>query len=313
MSNIHASHIEKLKNDFENIMAIKSEIIKLKNTVASKLEQLKIVYGDLLRNNNKKILLFCLDSFFFQYKVFCMEIENIDQLRLLLDNRMYCDYYKLYQIVLGKMKEQVSDDVISEIETKSYPVYKDLEPFQEYKQDDIKDIHSAILLFINCLFEQSNQKESDIEKYNDTHCAGFSISNFLNTLGYENNILKEQISLYVNYVSFFHISQKTQLMRIFSRMQDFYKEVEENIHTNKTFSIHDIKEDQRTSRFYMVKEELTVPAILTSLAKSTTNTKDASGNSKPAPVNSKDASGNSKDVIPKSATIITDASNTKVI
>ena len=95
MSVNHAFHIEKLKTDFENIITLKKEIAKIKSIVSDKLSQLKLQYNELVKSNSKKIFLFCLDSFYFQYKTFAMELEHIDRFRSLMNNRMYCDYYKL--------------------------------------------------------------------------------------------------------------------------------------------------------------------------------------------------------------------------
>jgi hypothetical protein len=175
---------------------------------------------------------------------------------------MYCDYYKLYNIIIGFIKENRTDLDIDELELKSYPTYKDLEPFQEYKLEDIKDIHSNILVLINKLYLQLNSKVDCVDHYNENHKIGFSISNFLNTLEYENRLLKEQISLYINYVSFFHISEKRQLNRLFMRMQEFYKEIDENININRTFSIADIGEQDRLHRFYIIGEDIEIENIL---------------------------------------------------
>jgi hypothetical protein len=262
MSHIHAFQIDKLKTDFDNIITLKKEIAKVKQTVAEKLSQLKLQYNELIKTNSKKIFLFCLDSFYFQYKTFAMEMEHIDRTRALMNNRMYCDYYKLHNIIVSHIKENKADIDISDLDTKSYPPYKDLEPFQEYKLEDIKEIHTAILLIINRLYNQAIGKYETIENYNDNHKIGFSISNFLNTLQYENRLLKEQISLYMNYVSFFHISQKKQLNRIFLRMNDFYREVDENININRTFSIDDIGDEDKLHKFFIIGEEVVIENIL---------------------------------------------------
>ena len=152
MAHIHGFKIEKLRNNFENIITLKREIAKVKQVVSEKLTQLKTVYNELIKNNNKKIFLFCLDSFYFQYKTFSMEMEHIDRYRALLNNRMYCDYYKLYNIIIAHIKENRAEIDITELEIKTYPPYKDLEPFQEYKLEDIREIHSNILLLINKLY-----------------------------------------------------------------------------------------------------------------------------------------------------------------
>jgi len=260
-TNVHNIHITKLRSDFSNIISLKSEIARTKLLVSEKLQHLKTIYGELLKTNSKKIFLFCLDSFYFQYKTFAIEMDNIDRFRLLMNNRMYCDYYKLYNIILNTIKEG-NEIVLDENEIKSFPVYKDLEPFQEYKIEDIKDLHDNILLLINKLHSQSSSKKYNIDHYNEKHRIGFSISNFINTLEYENRLANEQISLYINYLSFFHISQKKQMQRLYSRIQEFHKEVNDNINVNQTFSIDDIKEEQKLNRFFITSEEITIENIL---------------------------------------------------
>jgi len=149
-----------------------------------------------------------------------------------------------------------------ELFNKTYPPYRDLEPFLEYKIDDIKDLHANILAILNDLFLQYIEKKHSIEHYNENHRIGFSISNFINTLQYENRALNDQISLYINYMSFFHISQKRHLVRLYSRMLDFSKEVEENININRTFSIDDIQTQQRLNRFFTIGDDVPLDAIL---------------------------------------------------
>jgi len=230
--------------------------------VSEKLSQLKVVYNDLIKTNNKKIFLFCLDSFYFQYKTFAMEMEHIDRYRALMNNRMYCDYYKLYNLIITHIKDNRADMNITDLELKSYPAYKDLEPFQEYKLEDIKEIHSNILFLINQLYGQTLDKTDTIDHYNENHKVGFSISNFLNTLEYENRLLREQVGLYINYVSFFHISERKQLNRLYLRMQEFYTEIEENININRTFSIDDIGDEDKLNRFYIIGEDVVIEPIL---------------------------------------------------
>ena len=69
---------------------------------------------------------------------------------------------------------------------------------------------------------------------------GFTLSNFLNTLEYENKLLQEQIELYVNYICFFQISQKKQLISIYSKLLEFDKAIADNVNINKSYSIDDI-------------------------------------------------------------------------
>jgi hypothetical protein len=154
---------------------------------------------------------------------------------------MYCDYYKLHNIIVKFCKDHFNDD---DIDIQTFPVYKDLEPFQEYRIEDIELLHASILKLINNLYLEAQKKEDAIIHYNDNHKVGFSISNFLNTLTHDNRMLQEQISLYINYISFFHISQQKQLKKLHNRINEFFNEVDENINMNYTFSIDDIQDEQ---------------------------------------------------------------------
>lgn len=242
-NNNYIFHNEKLKNNFKNIISIKQKIGITKHNVSVKLTELKKLHSDMIKDNNKQIFLFCLDSFFYQYKIFSMEFEHIKKLRSILNNRMYCDYYKLHNIIIKFCKEHIDNDTLN---IPTFPVYKDLEPFQEYRIEDIISLHESILTLINTLHIETTKKEDAILHYNETHKVGFSISNFLNTLTHENRVLQEQISLFVNYISFFHISQKKQLKKLHTRIDEFYNEVDENININYTYSINDIEEEQET-------------------------------------------------------------------
>lgn len=220
---------------------MKREIGITKNRVSNKLGELKKLHTEMIKDNNKQIFLFCLDSFYYQYKIFAMEFEHVKKLRSILNNRMYCDYYKLHNIIVKFCKDHFNDD---DINIQTFPVYKDLEPFQEYRIEDIELLHASILKLINNLYLEAQKKEDAIMHYNDNHKVGFSISNFLNTLTHDNRMLQEQISLYINYISFFHISQQKQLKKLHNRINEFFNEVDENINMNYTFSIDDIQDEQ---------------------------------------------------------------------
>jgi len=204
-----------------------------------------------MKQNTKKVMLFCLDAFFFQYKSFMLEIENIEKFRVLLNNRMYCDYYKLYTLIVQYFKDHSVEIENDDLNAKTFPVYKELEPSQEYKLEDVKGIHASILYLINTLHTKCEGQRNTISGYSDDSKIGYSISNFLNTLQYENLILQEQTNLFLNYLAFFHISQKKQLKRVLSKLEDFSNEMDNNLHNNMSFSIDDIEDDNVNQDDYL--------------------------------------------------------------
>ena len=103
----HAFNLEKLKNSFNNILQLIDEISRIKLHANTKLNNLRDAYFKLIENNNKKVFLFCLDSFYFQYKSFQLEYDNLEKGLAFINNRMYCDYYKLYHMIVDTIKTNI--------------------------------------------------------------------------------------------------------------------------------------------------------------------------------------------------------------
>lgn len=232
MATLHLFNIDKLKTDFQSLLHTQYEILKKKSLLTKKLQELKLIYNNLVKQNTKKIFLFCLDSFYFQYKTLIIEMDNISRYISLINNRMYGDYYKLFNIIIMQVSNSHLDTRTLVANFKKYTPYKDLEPFHEYKLSDIIQLHADIIRVINSLYAIFTSKEQNIHGYSDNTHVGISITSFLQTLEYENTLLREQIGLYVNYVTFFHASQNKYLTKLFQRIDSFQREIEEDILSN---------------------------------------------------------------------------------
>lgn len=233
MTSLYLFNLDKLKSDFQDILKVQLDVQTHKSVIIKQIQDLKCVYNDLVKTNTKKIFLFCLDSFYFQYKTLVIQMEDLCKHVTHINNRMYGDYYKLYNIILLQTAESNIDvrSVSTEF-NKKYQPYKDLEPFHEYKLSDIMALHADILKLMNYLFQYYSGKEQTVLNYSDNTKVGASINSFLHTLEYENTLLREQIGLYVNYLIFFHTSQKVYLTKIYEKIQAFQQEIETEILVN---------------------------------------------------------------------------------
>lgn len=231
---------DKLENDFKNIIELNRRIEIKKTNMKEKLMKLKKMHTAMSKSNNKQIFLFSLDSFFFQYKTFSMELENLHKFSSIFRNRTYCDYYKLFKLITKYINEHGDDLEFTVDNNLSIPVYKDLEPFYDYGLDNIKIVHEEMILYVKKMYQVLSEKEKKITEYTTKAHAGYSISNFVNTLNHENNILKGQIDLYINYISFFHISQQKQIKRLHNNYVEFDKDVESNLNSDHAFSFDDL-------------------------------------------------------------------------
>jgi hypothetical protein len=228
--------LDKLKNDFQNIQFIIDEINQSKTIILEKINQPKHLYQELIKDNNTNVFVFCLDSLHFQYKLSLMDYESIKNNLSFIMNRMYCDYYKLYNIIMLEMSEKKW----IEIKRESFPKYNDLDILYEYDLEVIIKIHNEILDLIHKLYSKYIELTNGVKKYKTNQKSVVSISNFLNTLKYENGMLENQIMLYINYVSFFHFSQKKSLVRLYSKMVEFNKHIDEYSNIDNVISIDDI-------------------------------------------------------------------------
>jgi hypothetical protein len=233
MTSLYLFNLDKLNSDFQDILKIQLDVQTHKSIIIKQIQDLKCVYNDLVKTNTKKMFLFCLDSFYFQYKTLVIQMEDLCKHVTHINNRMYGDYYKLYNIILLQTAESNIEvrSVVAEFH-KKYQPYKDLEPFHEYKLSDIMNLHADILKLMNHVFHYYSGKAEMVSSYSDNTKVGMSITSFLQTLEYENTLLREQIGLYINYLTFFHNSQKIYLTKIYEKIRGFQQEIETEILVN---------------------------------------------------------------------------------
>jgi len=176
---------------------------------------------------------------------------------------MYGDYYKLYNILLLQLREK-NIPLKTITESKKFSIYKDLEPYYPYSMNEITDIHNSIMEILLELQSYHNSLEKSAFGYSQTSNVGLSITNFIHTLQYENMLVREQIHLYVNYLSFYHNSHKSYLNKLIQKIQNFQQEMEEDItNTNiQPFSQSNSIEPVDLECVFAITENMNITTIL---------------------------------------------------
>ena len=223
--------IKKLNDNFLVIQDVIHKNVKIKALIKRKLARLKEIHGEIIKDNNtKKIFLICLESFHFQYKVMTVETDNLHRNYLLFVNRTYCDYYNLYNLLVKQF-----EDYKIEVPTKTqHPVYKDLEPFFEYNLEEIELVRGNCIELIMVLISRFRENEITIKKYTSKSQSGIRISNFINTLEYDNNVLSDQIMLYINYCYFFQNTQQKYFNKLTVKTASLKEEIDNEITFHET-------------------------------------------------------------------------------
>jgi hypothetical protein len=252
--------IETFMNDFKSIFVIINNTTERKYFITCKVESLKIKYNQLLKQNNKKLFLICLDSFFYQYKYLFTELEQIDISRKMVINRMYCEYYKLYKNILNYFEEIKLNYDKEKENIRQFPIYKDLEPLYEYSSDDINIIFNNIIILLTILNDYVIKNDEIICNYNQEYKIGFSIFNFINTMKNENSIIDNQKNLFIDFIYFFIYSQKKYNEQIFNRYSDLLKNIDDillsqELLTSTVISTKNIKNDLSNNFLILFDEQ----------------------------------------------------------
>lgn len=240
MENDYSFKLEKLKTNFVNLILFSKKLDAEKDLIRHKLQHFKETHHNLSKTNNKQIFLFCLDSFLFQYKMFNMEITNLDKMHTMIKNRLYCDYYKLYKMIAKYINSNIDDFQIDLQNMPVVPVYKDLEPMHDYGYNNVELIHNSLLDCIKKICVIYLHKQEQINDCELNTKVGYGISNFISTMNHESDILQGKIDLYINYVSFFNVSQIKYMKRLYLVYDEFDKQLQSIINNDESLSFEDI-------------------------------------------------------------------------
>ena len=95
----------KVKEVFDYVKEMSSEIGCLFEGLDTRITKLKDVYKDFIKNANAikspdvNPFIFSLDSFYFQTSLLHREVNYLKDCKLIIINRMYGEYYKLFNLI----------------------------------------------------------------------------------------------------------------------------------------------------------------------------------------------------------------------
>ena len=241
--------LHELKDNFTTIVSTREDVIFVMETVNQRIEKLKEMYSDFIKNNKKNLFVFGLDSFHFQSKLIDIEYEDMKRMFQAINNRMYCEYYKLYKIVTDYITHHVTDKKILEsIKTNNnFPVYKDLEPFKVYKFEHVQELHENIVLLLNSICNYLTSKSYELQNHETKRYIGLNIDNFVNTFSYDIFIMREKVNLFISYIEFFHNLHGKFLSRFSKKMQFMMDQLNSDVNFEKKDEIKNV--EKREGRF----------------------------------------------------------------
>ena len=216
-----------IETKFEEIKSIRVFIKNTFKLLTEKHVEIKSQYKTYIDANRK-----CeyLDAFYFQIKLLDYDYDTTNKLYNYIDNRIYCDYYKLFIIIYSFFKLNFKNEKSEMIlKNTKYPIYKDLEPYKIYDFDMINDIHQDIIRLIEYINKIIQQNEDEIKEHQTKLTSGINIDNYIHNLEYHNNIIVNNVNLYKKYLSAYHTYHISFLSNLNSKLNCIHEQLDNDI------------------------------------------------------------------------------------
>lgn len=232
------TRLSKLKSEFNNIITIRNSVKDVFDILQVRIDKLRQIYTEFIDSNKHEMFVFGLDSFQFQSKLIDIEYDDMKRLFLVINNRMYCEYFKLHKIVVDYISTTLTyKQGIDLVKINQYPTYKDLEPFKEYKFEITLDIHENIVNLLGVIATILNNKENELSIHKTKQSSGLNIDNFITTFNFNLSVLREKVLMFITYIEFFHKMHSKYLKRFSNKIQLMYTHINHDIKFDDTIEV----------------------------------------------------------------------------
>ena len=263
------NRISKLKTDFNNITTTRSNVKNIFDILQTKIHKLKSMYYEFINNSKTQLFVFCFDSFHFQNKLIHLESENMKHMFNFIDNRIYCEYYKLHRMLYDFINKEIKEKTIVDkllILYKKYPIYKDLEPTKIYDFNITVEINNAIHQAIQELKGYLAEQKEELNAKKKRTEMGINIHSIIHEQLYNTIILEERIHMFENYLHTFISHHSKYFGRLTIKSKLMLGMVNEDFHLNKkkstkvpqidlTDSVSDTSSISSTPKTVMTEQE----------------------------------------------------------
>ena len=208
-----------MKDRFLEISSIRKQIQELFHRLEDKKKGMKDNYATLVASNDNHF--FGLDSFRFQVKLAENELTFLNDQFTLIDNRLYCEYYKLYNHVYEYYVENLPHGIVKSV----FPIYKDLEPTKVYETELVHKLYKDILTLIHKAYDTLDHEHRKRESEKRLTTSGIHIGNYVHNRVFTDTLIKSNIELFEQYLNTYFIYHMTFLVNLKERLGMFLEHV----------------------------------------------------------------------------------------
>ena len=215
---------EIIKTTFQIVIDKNNEINTYFNELNSKKNKLTSLYKQLLNENNS--IVNTLDIFNFQIRLLSNDIVYLQQKYNNINNRLYCQYFKIYLQIQEYIIETIPD---IQIPKTSFPTYDDTNLNKVYDFMTICSIHEYICSLISALIEYIRIRNNEYKKYLTINNVGVHINVFVDTFKHNIKSKIEQMLLFTNMVRFYNTTGLNYYNKIFNTIEFLHNNISNDI------------------------------------------------------------------------------------
>ena len=227
-------------NNFDILITIRSDINGLFVDIDNKLKTLNALHTDLVKTHVDSNYRLGLDSFHFQNRLIQLENDSMKTIFTYIDNRIYCEYYKLYKIICEYITNELNDKLFADklvASHKKFPIYKDLEPTKVYDFNTTQEISSSIDYFISEFKEYIIGKKRELEVEERKASSGINIHNLVNEQDHKIRLVEEKTNMFMRYLNTFNTHHTNYFNRLLSKLKLMNDIVNEDINLKQNSSL----------------------------------------------------------------------------
>jgi len=228
------------ETNFQIVKQLRIDLNTIFGEIDEKMKILNQMYEELVKTHQEKNYTLGIDSFHFQNKLIHLEYDNMKNVFNFIDNRIYCEYYKLHRMLFDFINKEIKEKSIVDkllISYKKYPIYKDLEPTKIYDFNIAIEINNTIHVAIQELKDYLSEKKQELNDKKKRSEMGINIHSIIHEQLYNNIILEERINMFENYLNTFISHHSKYFSRLMIKMKLMLGIVNEDFHLKKKKSL----------------------------------------------------------------------------
>jgi hypothetical protein len=215
--------------NFQDILKKKQDCDDELNSTENLIQKIKDKYTELLKTVSHDNVYLGIDSLNFQNKLFDYHLKYLNNMYIMIINRFYGDYYKIYRSIKNYIEINCTAISIPDI---SFQTYKDLEINKKYDFLQVIKLQNCIHQYIKNINDIIIQKRIKIQKFIESNTQGYIVNYYINEETTNINVHVEKVNSYIKYLEICNLHHNKYLSSFFKQTREFIFSIKNDIHNN---------------------------------------------------------------------------------